>query len=208
MSRKTPRWKAYVAGMAGGAAGTLAMGFYMKGMKSLKHAREESRSGNGGDGQGGEARAEEAAGQPQAEKRNPEAEHPKEHDVSIIGRKHREGESATAALGRIAYQTIAKKEPEDRVKSRLSNAVHWSYGTEMGAAYGLIRGRRKSLDLLGGLAYGGALWAIGDEIAVPLLGLAEGPKAHPVSLHAETFGAHLIYGVTTAAATQLLERVL
>ena len=131
-----------------------------------------------------------------------------EHDMSVIGRKHGEGESATAALGRIIYEKVRHKQPGPGIKGKLSNAVHWAYGTEMGGTYGLLHPRSLKLNLLGGLAYGAGLWVLGDELAVPLLGLAEGPKAYAGRLHAETLGAHLVYGVTTAAASELVERVL
>lgn len=133
---------------------------------------------------------------------------PKEHDVSLIGRKHQEGEPATAALGRLAYESIARREPDPETKTKLGEAVHWTYGVGQGALYGLVRGRAPKADLTGGLAYGAVLWLLGDEIALPLLGLAEGPKAYPAGLHAKAFGAHMVYGVATAATTQLAERVV
>jgi Protein of unknown function (DUF1440) len=174
-------WKRYLAGVAGGAAGTLAMGLYMRGMKSLKGAEAQ----NGG-----------SQGQP------------REHDVSLVAPQHGEGESATAAVGRILYRKIARKEAPPETSQKLGNVVHWSYGIKMGGTYGLIRKPGRKLDILSGAAYGAGLWALGDEVALPLLGLAEGPKAYPKSLHAETLGAHIVYGVATAAATQLIERAL
>ncbi len=177
------RAKAWLAGMAGGAAGTVAMGLYMTGMQKLRKEKSHlSQEQSGGSA--------------------------KEHDISLVGRQHQQGENATVAIGRILYEKIKHREPDEQTKKKLGDVVHWGYGIDMGGTYGLIRGRKRRLDLLGGLAYGAALWAVGDEVAVPLLGLAEGPKAYPKSLHAETFGAHLVYGVATAAATQLLERVI
>jgi hypothetical protein len=177
------RLKGCLAGLTGGAAGTFAMGLYMKGMQKIRKEKSHlSQEKSGGSA--------------------------KEHDVSLVGRQHLQGENAAVAVGRILYEKIRHREPDEQTRNKLGSVVHWGYGIKMGGAYGLIRGRKPKLDLLGGLAYGAALWAIGDEMAVPLLGLAEGPKAYPKSLHAETFGAHLVYGVATAAATQLLERVI
>jgi putative membrane protein len=173
MARNNSWWKRYLLGLAGGAAGTAAMNYYMKAAKKLS---------NGGGAE------------------------PKEHDISIAGRRHAPGEPATAAIGRLAYRKVTGRDPDDRTKSKLSNLVHWGYGIDMGTTYALLRGRQPRLDWAGGLAFGAALWVLGDEIAVPLLGFAEGPKAYPKSLHAETLGAHLVYGITTAATTQLLQR--
>ncbi len=172
----TPWWKRYLAGMAGGAAGTAAMGLFMKAM-------QKGMNGNNG-----------------GEK--------KTHDVSLIGRRHQEDEQATAALGRMIYSKVKGRDPDPTAKAKTAQAVHWTYGIEQGATYGLIRGRKAKGDILGGLAFGAALWLAGDMIAVPLLGLSEGPKAYPKSLHAGALGAHLVYGVATAAATQLVERVI
>lgn len=51
-------------------------------------------------------------------------------------------------------------------------------------------------------------WSSRGLIAVPVLGLARGPTAHPASMHASMFGAHLVYGATTAAANRALSRVM
>jgi hypothetical protein len=178
MARKgdTPICMRYLAGAAGGAAGTFAMDSYLRAMKSLLP------DGNQG-------------------KR-------KEHMVSLIGRKHEKGESSTAALGRMMYEAATGGRPSDQTRKTLSTAVHWGYGIDLGGAYGAFRGRKPKLDVLGGLVYGAGLWVLGDEIAVPLLGLAEGPRAHPKKIHAESLGAHLVYGITTAVATQLLRRII
>ncbi len=178
--REASRWVGRVAGLIGGAVGTAAMTYYQKKMAPLM---ERSRT----DGSGARKR---------------------EHDVSLIGRKHRTDESSTAALGRIVYQKVTKTEPDDRTQNRLSNIVHWTYGTAMGGTYGLIRGPKEGVDLSGGLGYGAALWMAGDEAAIPLLGLAEGPKGYPATLHVETLGAHLVYGAVVAATTQLVRRIL
>ncbi|HVX67253.1 MAG TPA: DUF1440 domain-containing protein [Bryobacteraceae bacterium] len=180
--RRHSFWKRYLAGVAGGAAGTLAMGLYMKGIQSLKGGGEQSS---------GET-----------------PQQPKQHNVSLIGRRHEEGEPPTAAVARILYRTIARRDAPPETARKLGNVVHWTYGIKMGGAYGLIHRRGRKLDVLGGAAYGVALWALGDEVALPLLGLAEGPKAYPKSLHAEMFGAHIVYGVTTAAVSHLVERAL
>jgi hypothetical protein len=172
-----------MAGLVGGVAGTVAMGLYMKGMQKIRKEKSHlSQEQSGGTR--------------------------KKHDISLIGRQHLKGENAAVAVGRILYEKVKHREPEDETSNKLGSVVHWGYGIDMGGMYGLIRGRKRKLDVLGGLVYGAALWAVGDELAVPLLGLAEGPKAYPTSMHAEVLGAHLAYGVATAAATQLVERVI
>ena len=75
------------------------------------------------------------------------------------------------------------------------HVISWTYGTLWGVAYALISRRDQApLPLLGGLALGAGLWAIGDEIFVPALRLAPGPTKFPVSTHAKALGCHLAYG--------------
>lgn len=125
-------------------------------------------------------------------------------EVDVAGRQTEEGEASTAAIGRHAYEAATGDEPDEATRERLSSAVHWSYGASMGALYAVVRAGRGGRDLGGGLALGTGLWAVGDELAVPLLGLSKGPTAYPPEQHAHRLGAHLVYGVTTALVTQAL----
>lgn len=123
-------------------------------------------------------------------------------EVGIAGQHHAEGESSTAAVGREAYETLVGKEPSSETKTALSYAVHWSYGTTMGGLYGALRGRQEAPDAKGGLAFGAALWLLGDELMVPVLGLSKGPTAYPPAQHLHRLGAHLAYGLAAAATAQ------
>jgi hypothetical protein len=129
-------------------------------------------------------------------------------DISVAGIESREDEPATATAGRLAYEAVTGREPSDTVKARLGQGIHWGYGILLGGLYGAARGEVDGPDILGGLGYGTAAWALGDEVMVPLLGLAEGPTAHGWSDHATALGAHLAYGVVTSTATQALRRVM
>jgi hypothetical protein len=131
-----------------------------------------------------------------------------EHNMSVVGRQYRKGESATAALGRVLYQKVRGREPDESTKTKLSYGIHWGYGMDMAGIYGMVRGRAGVADMKAGLAFGAAMWALADMAGVPLLGLAEGPKAYPATFHAQALGAHLTYGVAAAVATQLVHRAL
>lgn len=123
-------------------------------------------------------------------------------EMALAGQHHEEGESSTAAVGRTTYEVATGEEPPEETKTALSQTVHWGYGTTMGGVYGALRGQRDGLDTSGGLAFGTALWALGDELMVPLLGLSKGPTAFPLAQHLHRLGAHLAYGLAAAAATQ------
>jgi hypothetical protein len=170
-----------LAGLAGGVAGLIAMRYVMK--AAARFVPEPKGRGFGSAPQ---------------------------HDVSVIGRHHREGEASTAAIGRMAYTRITGREPDDDTKARLSNGVHWIYGLGMAALYGALRAGRPApmgRDLATGAAFGAVLWLLGDEVMVPLLGLAEGPKATPPMGHAQALAGHLGYGLVTGAGYGAVRRV-
>ena len=178
--------KNLLLGAAGAVVGVCAMDAYFKLLK-----RRSSRSG---DNAGEEARSE-------------ESRHALD-DISIAGIKKREKEPATATLGRLGYHAVKGRDPDRETSRRLSTAIHWAYGVAVGGLYGLLRGDdRAALDIPAGLGYGAALWLIGDEVMVPVLGLSEGPTAHAPADHLKALGAHLVYGVATSATTQALHRV-
>lgn len=166
-------------------AGLAAMGAYFKVLSAM--------SGGGG-GNGGSNEQEEGA----------------LDDIALLENRSREDESSTETVARLAHQAVTGDEPDEDRKAKLGQAVHWGYGMLVGALYGAVRdaSRRDGLDLGSGLGYGAALWLLGDEVAVPVLGLAKGPTAHPTQMHASMLGAHLVYGATTAAANRMLCRVI
>src|SRR5688572_22757144 len=103
MPRSEPNpWKGFVLGALGGIAGIVAMGSYWK----------LASSWSGAD--------------PRKEDANPA---PKVLDsISLIGRHYREGESSTAAIGRILFKTSTGKEPAaEETKETLSHVVHWLF---------------------------------------------------------------------------------
>ena len=183
MRRHDPnRWQGLVLGIAGGVVGTVAMGGYWKAATAL--VGEDPRMAT--------------------------LDEPVEslEDIAVAGQHHQESESTTAAMGRMAYERIAGEPPaSDETKALLSYVVHYAYGAIQGGFYGALSSGRGGRDLLGGVGFGAGLWALGDELAGSALGLAEGPGNYPVSQHLHRLGAHLVYGVATAAVTTVLRRI-
>jgi hypothetical protein len=182
--RQSNPWKGFVVGTLGGVAGVLAMSYYWQVASTLS---------------GGDPR--------KASKPNDE---PQPLDsISLIGTNHEEGESSTAAMGRIAYRVLTGKEPRTQeTRTVLSYLVHWLISMFASGLYGVVRGRARVFDVRGGAAMGTSLWLLGDELTMPLLGLTEGPTAYTPALHFHAFGAHIAYGVASSVATQLLRRLL
>lgn len=186
---ETERVDGMVRGALGSLAGLAAMGLFFK-------AAQAFSNGSGDSPEAGEEKEDIIERQDALD------------DISVVGDQSREGESATATVGRIGYTAVAGEEPDEETRQKLGQAVHWGYGVLVGGVYGALRPEADTPDLAAGLGYGTALWVIGDEIMVPLLGLSEGPTAHSVPDHAKALGAHLVYGAATATATQALKRVM
>lgn len=176
-------YRGLVLGLCGGLVGTLAMGQYWTRVAPLVS------------GPSAEADAD-----------SPPPEHD-EHSISLIGQVHQPGESSTAALGRVAYQTVTGHAPGEQTATALSEAVHWGTGLLSGALYGALLARTGG-NALTGAAFGAALWAGNDEGLVPLLGLQDGPSSGNLRGHANRLGAHLAYGLGLGLSVWALGRVL
>jgi hypothetical protein len=175
--------RAALRGLVGGAAGTLAMEGYWKALGALTgYDPRQSK---------------------QSRKKNP----PRSADLSLVGHPSRKGEDSTETVGRIAYEAVAGESPRSpKTRKALGKTVHWSYGTLQGGLYGAARRRADVPDLLGGAAFGTALWGI-SVLVLPLLRLGKGPNAYPARKHAAEWGAHVVYGLTAAAVAQALSRL-
>lgn len=112
------------------------------------------------------------------------------------------GKLAEAAGYSLPHQTKKKAGP----------LVHYTFGTAMGLLYGIAAemGPRavKRHSLLSGLGFGGAVFVLGDEIAVPRLGLSAPAREAPLSSHLYGAASHLVYGATTGVVRQAVARLL
>ncbi len=112
---------------------------------------------------------------------------------------------APAQIGKkIADAVDQKVTLEDAPK--LTNVVHWSYGTSWGVAYGLVEGTFASRPLSHGLGFGGFVWAFSYATLTPL-GIYEPPWKYPPKELAIDLSHHLVYGLGVAGAYRLLERI-
>lgn len=125
-----------------------------------------------------------------------------ERSMSLIGMHHREDESATDALGRIGYEKLAHREPSAKTKSLLSWAVHLGFGLATAGAFGALRAARRRHALRDGAIFGAALWLLVDELAIPLLGLADKPTQYHPTRHLQSLASHLGYGLATAGVAK------
>jgi hypothetical protein len=125
---------------------------------------------------------------------------------SLFGWRHGPDEAANEALARIAYEKLLHRAPSARTKQRLAWFLHVGYGLLVASIHGALRSSSRHV-IRSGAVFGVALWLLGDELAMPLLGLSEKPTAYSPTRHLQSLAAHLGYGVATVATTQALRRL-
>ena len=89
-------------------------------------------------------------------------------------------------------------------KAAGGSIVHYVYGAGWGAVYALLSRHTRLPRVAAGLAFGGLLWLVSDEVLVPLFGFSKPPRSYPSSVHLKALAAHLVYGSATAASARLL----
>jgi hypothetical protein len=113
---------------------------------------------------------------------------------------------APAQVGRLVVQAVLHRDvPPERIPF-FTNAVHWAFGTTMGAVYGLVGGRLGRRPLLHGSLFGLGVWAQSYATLVPM-GLYEPPWRYSARTIAKDVSYHLVYGTGTAAGYEILRRV-
>ncbi len=111
---------------------------------------------------------------------------------------------APAQVGkRILTGVFQERVPLDQVE-RLTNVMHWTYGTGWGTAYGLLQGTVGAPQLRAGatLAPGSGRW---PTHRVPM-GIYQAPWKYPPKELALDLSCHLVYGISAALAFAALTR--
>lgn len=86
--------------------------------------------------------------------------------------------------------------------------VHYTFGALMGGLYGGLAEYSSVARSGFGTTFGSLLFAGGDLLAVPALGLSKPLADYPASSYANPFTAHLVYGATTELVRRLVRPLL
>lgn len=105
------------------------------------------------------------------------------------------GDDATVKVAQAISTRLLHHELTPNQKKIAGPAVHYAYGSAVGALYGAVAEVWPLADAGFGMLYGIVLWAIGDEAAVPALRLGPPPTQVSAPKHAEYLAAHLVYGI-------------
>ena len=93
-------------------------------------------------------------------------------------------------------------------KKQAGQAVHYTFGTLTGLAYGVTAEFLPEVTSGGGTAFGTLLFLGADEIAVPALRLSPPPTSTAPTHHLQHWAAHVVYGGTLELVRTLFRRIL
>lgn len=194
-------WKGAAAGLIGGLAGSLAMEVYQLAFSVAKrqyreHQEEHEHAMRG---QSASHSHIQMASHPAAEFRARESQRETTRAASA---------PAPVRLASFVSRTLFGKRLEGRNKRIAGEAVHYSYGAIVGAAYGALAELYPQVSVGEGSVFGSGLMVASDEVMVPALGLSEPPTQHPPSVHINALISHIIYGVTCEWVRRGVRRML
>jgi putative membrane protein len=117
-------------------------------------------------------------------------------------------EPATAVLAEKVSTHLLHRPLTEEEKKIAEPAVHYGYGTLMGAVYGALAEETPIITACAGTLYGSILWLVGDEIAVPMLKLSKPSTKTPLPVHVSAWAAHLVYGLTAEGVRRMVRKAL
>jgi hypothetical protein len=104
-------------------------------------------------------------------------------------------------------EELAGVELSERAHDAAGDAVHYSLGIAPAVGYALLRDKLPFDGPVRGLAYGLGLFLVQDEALNAASGLGGRPGDYPWQDHARGLVAHLVYGLTTEVALNLMENL-
>lgn len=136
-----------------------------------------------------------------------ESEETIESDPQQKEKEAAQQEDSTEKVARkIAH--AAGKELQEEERKRAGQAVHYAFGTLMGAVYGVSAELVPEVTTGGGTAYGTLLFLAAHEVAVPTFQLSASPKEMPAADHLQHWAAHVVYGGSLELIRSLLRRLM
>lgn len=110
---------------------------------------------------------------------------------------------APAQIGRRLLEGVFKRQVPPQRAALVSNVTHWAYGALGGGQYGVVAGSFPAPAIPSGLVFGSAVWATGYAV-LPVAKLYKPIWEYDVKTLSKDLSAHLVYGLTTAAAFRAL----
>ena len=115
-------------------------------------------------------------------------------------------DDATVKTAKAISKNVFGHELKESEEKPAGAAVHYAFGTLTGGLYGAMAEVAPQVTAGTGVPFGAAFWLAADEVTVPLLGLAKGPAAYPLSTHVYALASHLVYGATAELTRRCVRR--
>jgi hypothetical protein len=113
---------------------------------------------------------------------------------------------APALVGKRLFEGLFQHDlPDDRA-SLVNNITHWGYGILNGATYGVVAGSVPTPRVWYGIPFGAGVWGT-SYVVLPAAKLYKPIWEYSYKVLGKDLSAHLVYGLTTAAAFRLLRFV-
>jgi hypothetical protein len=110
---------------------------------------------------------------------------------------------APALVGkRLVEGLFGKPLPEQRA-ALVNNITHWGYGVLNGAPFGIVAGSLAAPRVRYGALFGAAVWST-SYVVLPAAKLYKPIWEYDLPTLGKDLSAHLVYGLSTAAAFKLL----
>lgn len=135
-----------------------------------------------------------------------ESEEAIERDQQQQAAQAAQQEGSTEKVARKIAEAGGKQLPAAQ-KKKAGQAVHYAFGTLMGAVYGVTAELIPEVTTGGGTAYGTLLFLVADEVAVPAFQLSP-PTETPATDHLQYWAAHVVYGGSLELVRSLLRRLM
>ena len=110
---------------------------------------------------------------------------------------------APAEVGRRLYEGVLQRELPNSRAALVNNLTHWAFGIANGAAYGVVAGSVPKPRVWYGAPFGASVWG-GGYVVLPAAGLYRPIWQYSPKVLAKDLSAHLVYGLTTAAAFKVV----
>ena len=109
---------------------------------------------------------------------------------------------APALVGKRLFEGLFQRALPDNRAALVNNVMHWAYGIGYGAPYGVLAGSVPTPHVWYGMPFGAGVWGTG-YVVLPAAKLYQPIWKYNYKVLGKDLGAHLVYGLTTAAAFSL-----
>ncbi|GAA1120434.1 hypothetical protein GCM10009630_17730 [Kribbella jejuensis] len=109
---------------------------------------------------------------------------------------------APAQVGKRLFEDLFGRQLPNGRAALVNNLTHWAFGIANGAAYGVVAGSAPKPRVWYGAPFGASVWG-GGYVVLPAANLYQPIWNYSPTVLAKDLGAHLVYGLTTAAAFRL-----